>query len=145
MDLQPMLDAWKVDSKIDETNLILELCRTPQLHATYLNHYVNAKNMMTTAERDFLRLGNLKRKYYKGEMTRDELTKLSWDQYTGLKPSHSEMNSLLEFDVDMIKKAREVNDAKTFVSTTEYILKQIAQRDYSLKSIIEVTKYLNGG
>jgi hypothetical protein len=144
LDINQIIEEWKVDSVINESKLSHEIIRTPSLHATYLSYYVHFKHAVAIAKSHIGKMANKKRKYYRGECTKAELEKYDWIQYQGLKPSISELNSLLDYDVDMIYFKKELADKETAVQALEYVLKQIQQRDYTLKTLFEYNKYLNG-
>ena len=135
---------WKQDATIDETILNTEICRTPSLHSKYLQYYITFKDNLSKLEASYYRLGNMKRKYYRGECTKEDLDKYGWFQFQGLKPSNTELTSHLEFDKDMNNIKEKINMAKNAVAVCEHIMKNIAGRDYSIKSLVEYNKYLNG-
>lgn len=143
--IEEVVNEWQEDSKIDEMNINLEICKTPSLHSKYVNFYVYFKNLLSSYETSFYRLGNIKRKYYRGECTADELKKYGWSQFMGLKPSIGEMNAHLEYDLDLIKVKEKINEFKTSVSSVEYILKAITYRDSSLKTLVDYNRFIAGG
>ena len=136
---------WKQDSQIDKSNLDIEICKTPSLHSKYVDFYIDAKNHFNELDDNYRKLGNVKRKYYKGEFTEAELKHWGWSQYQGIKPSNTELNSLLEYDKEMIKLKSEINVVKTIIEVCEMILKNITYRDTSIKTIYEYNRYINGG
>lgn len=77
-------------------------------------------------------------------MEKHELDSRGWSQWQGLKPSASELNSLLEMDRDMNEYKERLSAAKASVQVTEYIMKQISQRDFTLKSVVDYNKFLSG-
>ena len=85
-----------------------------------------------------------KMKYYKGEMTREDLVKYGWDQYQGNNVLKTEMHDVLKLDDDMIEIDDEVHDIAVTVQTLESIMKEINSRNYSLKTMVDWTKMMNG-
>jgi hypothetical protein len=138
------MTIWREDAVIDETRVNVEICKTPALHSKYLSYYVSYKNELSIAESNYYRLGNIKRKYYRGECTKEELERFKWIQFQGLKPSGAEMNNYLDYDLDLIKLKEKITNLKTAVSSMEYIMKSLAGRDYSIKTLVEYNKYLAG-
>ena len=145
VNIQDVINEWKVESAIDESSLNKEVCRTPQLHSKYLNYYIHFKNELSKYESLYYRAGNIKRKYYRGECTQEDLKKYGWEQFQGLKPSLSEMNSYLEYDIELVKSREKLSELKTAISSIEYIMKSLAGRDYNLKVLFDYNRYLNGG
>jgi hypothetical protein len=144
LDINKVIAEWKNDATIDETKINTEICRTSQLHSTYLGYFIQFKGELTRAESAYYRMGNMKRKYYRGECTQPELAKMGWQQFQGLKPSATEMNSHLEFDTELVTLRENVNNLKTAVASMEYIIKSISSRDYSIKTLVDYNRYLNG-
>lgn len=142
--IEEVLTEWKKDVIIDESKLSMEIIRTPMIHSKYLEYFIYFKQKYSAAEAKRNKMGWLKRKYFRGEMELADLNKYGWSQWTGLKPSGSEMNQLLEFDSDMNDLARVVSDLKTAVSGCEYIMNQIKGREYSLKALIDYQRFLSG-
>lgn len=145
LDHDRILEEWTTDSTIDETRLQYELARTPMLHSKYLGYFMSAKMKLVTAEKKFNTFKWWKRKYFRGEMEKHELVERGWSQWNGLKPSNSELNDLFDADRDLNDLHEVVKYRQMVVQGLEYILKQIAQRDWSIKAMVEYTKYINGG
>ena len=145
LDHDSIVAEWKSDSRIDDTKVIHELTRTPHLHAKYLDYYMQSKGKLIISEKKYNTMRWVKRKYFRGEMEKHELVERGWSQWNGLKPSNSELNELFDADRDLNELLERVKYWQMMVQGIEYIMKQIAQRDWSLKSIVEHMKYLNGG
>ena len=143
--LEEVVENWKRDAVPDPAKLDKELFKTPFLHAKYLEYYVAFKVRLTQAEDKYRRMTNVKRRYFRGEFTQDELQQRGWEQWQGLKASGSELNMLLESDSDMCDLAAKVSNNKTAVATLEYIMKQIQSRDYTLKNYLDYNRYVSGG
>lgn len=142
--IEEVMTEWKSDATIDESKINKELLRTPMLHAKYLEYYVYFKAKLAQAEKKHNKMMWVKRKYFRGEMELTELQKYGWSQWQGLKPSSSELNQLMEMDTDINDLQEIVSGYKTSVSALEYILKQVAGRDWAIKSLIDYNKYLSG-
>lgn len=139
-----MMEAWKADVNIDETKISEELFRGHVLHSKYLAYYVFFKAKLAVAEKEYGKMTWVKRKYWRGEFEPHELQKYGWSQWQGLKPSSSELNQLLDADNDMNDLKEKVSMYKTAVSASEYILKQVQSREWTIKSFIEYNKYISG-
>jgi hypothetical protein len=143
-DISVVLEEWKVDSTMTETKVVEELLRTPNLHAKYLQYFLYCKAKMSNADANFNRLKGVKRRYYKGEMTLQELQQRGWDQYQGLKMSMSEFNNMVEMDDDLISLQEKVDYWKSNIQILEYIMRQIQSRDFQLKAIVDYKKFIEG-
>lgn len=144
MKLTELQENWAKDSKIDETNLGRAAARTPELHAKYLNLLTSAKLQHRKAESDYLKLRRIKYRYFRGELTRDELDQLGWPQYQGVKPIKNEMDEFLQTDEDLITAQDKLEYLKTVLVQLESILKSLHSRTWDIKNSIEWTKFTNG-
>lgn len=142
--LSELQQFWEKDSAIDETDLGHTSSSTPLLHSKYLNFLSQAKLQLRMVTSKFLRLRRDKIRYYKGEMTREELIERNWSQYQGIKPLKSEMNEVLQLDEDMIQLEDKVVYLETVVQFLESIMKSIASRTWDVKNSIEWVKIQNG-
>jgi hypothetical protein len=144
MNLQTVQDDWAKDAVIDQTNLGHESTRNPLLHSKYLNKLSNVKLLVRKAEADYLRARKDKYRYFKGEMTQNELVERGWEQYRGRVPLKTEMEEYLTTDEDMIRLTDKHEYLKTVHFTLESILKAISSRGWEIKSAIEWAKLQNG-
>jgi hypothetical protein len=144
MKLSEIQEMWSKDCKIDQLNLGPESTKTPEFHAKYLNLLTNAKLQLRKAEADYYRMRRTKLRYYKGELTRQELEELGWNQYQGLKTLRNEMDDVLQCDEDLIKITDKIEYVKAVLYQLEQILRSLNSRTWDIKSAIEWTKFTNG-
>lgn len=145
-DINAIVDEWKdVDCIISQTKIGDEVVRAAKLHGKYLEYYAHFKRRLAVAEKSKSKLAGVKRRYYRGEMTREELTKFGWDQWNHIKPSATEMQRLLEQDPDMAELYFRCSELQTAVSAIEYILAQIKGRDFTIKTNFEYMRFMAGG
>lgn len=144
MNHDDLVEEWAKDNTIDQTNIINELTRTPFLHAKYMKLYIGYKARHVGAEAKYHELRNVKRKYYQGKMSKEELDEYGWDQYQGLKMSSTEFMMVCEDDPDLIKLDGKVKFYQLMVQGLDYILKSINSRDWALKTMVEHNKFLSG-
>ena len=162
MKLSDLQDSWKDDCKIDEMNLGRESARTPNLHAKYLNYlsstrlnlrkaesdylnYLSSTRLnLRKAESDYLNCRRMKYKYYRGEMTKQELEDEGWEQWQGNKPLKNEMDEFLTVDSDLILLQDKVEYFKTVLYQLEQIIRSLNSRTWDIKNAIEWNKFTNG-
>jgi hypothetical protein len=142
--IEQVLEEWKQDAPYTELSLQKDLYTTPNLHAKYLGAFVYFKAKKDAAEKKYNLMAHVRKKYYRGELTKEELAKYGWDQYQGLKMSNSEFNSHMTYDPILVELSLSVESYKTSVLALEYIMKQISQRDWGMKNIIEYQKWISG-
>lgn len=144
MKLSEIQSEWSNDSKINELELGREAVKVPTLHAKYLSLLSNVKLQLRKAESDYSNMRRVKYRYYRGELSRDELEKLNLQQYLGNKPLKNEMDEFLVCDEDLNLLTDKVDYYKTVVYTLEQILRSINSRTWDIKSAIEWNKFTNG-
>lgn len=144
MKLAELQQEWERDSVIDETDLGKEAVRVPVLHSKYISLLSNAKLKLRKAESEYFNLRRNKYRYYRGELSKDELNELGWDQYQGNKPLKNEMDEFLQCDPDMITLQDKTEYYKTMLYTLEQIIRSINSRTWDIKSAIEYAKFTNG-
>lgn len=144
MKLSEIQESWNEDSKIDETNLGREAIRTPTLHSKYLTFISKAKLLHRKAQADYFNVRRMKYRYYRGELTRQELQVMGWEQYQGNKPLKNEMDEFLQCDKDLIDLQDKIEYHQTVIYTLEQILRSINSRTWDIKSGIEWNKFSNG-
>jgi hypothetical protein len=145
MKLNELQDMWSEDCKIDQTNLGRSAARVPELHAKYLNMLTSVRLQFRKTETEYLRMRKLKTRYFRGELTREELTELGWEQYLNNRPLKNEIDEVLQTDDDIIRSTDRLEYYKTLMFQLEQILKSINSRTWDIKSSIDWAKFTNGG
>lgn len=144
MKLDDVLVMWEADSGIDDNHLGEASTTTAKLHAKYLKLLVDAKLRKTKLDIEFNTLKKAKIRYYRGEMSREELAQHGWEQYQYNKPLKAEMEEFLKGDEDMSKIAVRQEYIDTVVYALESIMTQIKQRDFQLSNAIKWKQFLAG-
>lgn len=144
MTLEEIQQEWDNDCQIDDNYLGEQSTATPKLHAKYIKLLVNAKLKHTKLSADYSILRKNKFRYYRGELSRDELTQLGWEQWQGIKPIKNEMDEFLKGDNDLLMIEQRVSYLETMIYLLESILGQIKARDWQIKTGVEWKKFLAG-
>jgi hypothetical protein len=144
MKLSELQESWAEDCKINEMNLGQESARTPNLHAKYLNFLSSTRLNLRKVESDYLNYRRKKYKYYRGEMSQQELIDEGWSQWQGNKPLKNEMDEFLSVDADLIVLQDKVEYFKTVMYQLEQIIRSLNSRTWDIKNAIEWNKFTNG-
>lgn len=144
MTLDEILDMWDKDSQINEDKLDRESVTTAKLHSKYLRLLIQHKTKIAALAADYNTTRQAKFRYYRGEMSRDELKERNWDQWQGIKPLKNEMDEFLTGDSDLNRIDIKISYLKVVVEAVEAILKQIAARDWQVRNAIEFKKFISG-
>lgn len=144
MQLNELMMEWEKDSAIDDERLGEESTRTPNLHSKYINILIAMKLKRSKIEAEMKILRKNKFRYYRGELTRNELETLGWEQWQGVKPLKNEMDEFLEGDEDLVALKSKVDYLNVTVEFLESVMSAIRARDWQLKNGIEWKKFLVG-
>lgn len=142
--LKELQDEWSVDCKIDELQLGKDASKTPELHSKYLSHMSNVRLQLRKSEAALYKLRNIKAQYFRGELSKEELDALSWDQYLGVKPLKQDLSDMLDADDDVIEQTNKVEYLRTMADFLERVLRSLNSRTWDIKNMIEWTKFTNG-
>ena len=144
MKLDDILVMWEADSSVDDNHLGEASTTTPKLHAKYLKHLIEAKLKKTKLDIEYNSLKKTKIRYYRGELTRQELQDLGWEQWQYNKPLKAEMDEFLKGDEDLSLILVRQEYIDTMVYALESIMSQIKQRDFQLSNGIKWKQFLAG-
>lgn len=144
MTIDEILDMWAVDADIDDNYLGETTTATPKLHAKYLKLLMNTKLKHTKLQSDHNILRKHKFRYYRGELSREELSDLGWEQWQGVKPLKNEMDEFLQGDEDLNKIKVRIEYLEAMIYQLESIMAQIKARDWQIKTAVEWKRFLAG-
>lgn len=144
MNIEQLQEMWETDANIDGIHLDDEALKTAKLHAKYVKVLVQVKLKHTKLQSDYNLARKNKFRYFRGEMSRDELKEAGWDQWQGVKPLKNEMDEFLTGDEDLNQLEVKIKYLETMIYLTESILGQIKARDWQIKSAVEFKRLLAG-
>ena len=144
MNIEQLQEQWDNDCSIDENFLGEYATATPKLHAKYLKLLVGVKLKHTKYSSDYNILRKNKFRYYRGELSRDELTDLGWMQWQGVKPLKNEMDEFLQGDTELNTMKVKIDYLETMIYFLESVLTQIKARDWQIKTHVEWKRFLAG-
>lgn len=144
MNIEQLQEEWDADTIIDDNHLDREAIRTSQLHAKYLRHLIQAKLKLAKMRADYNTLRQSKFRWYRGEMGRDELKELGWEQWLGVKPLKNEMEEFLTGDKDLNTLNIRIEYVAVMVTMLEAILGQVKSRDWQIRSAVDFKKFISG-
>lgn len=144
MNFEQLSDMWDEDCQIDNDHLDKSSVKTAQLHSKYLRLLVNHKMKLSALETEYKLLRQRKFRYYRGEMTKDELQEEGWNQWQGVKPLKNEMEEFLEGDADLNKITVKCAYIKNMIDALDSIMNQLKGRDWQIRNSIEWKKFVSG-
>ena len=144
MNIEEIQEMWAKDCEMSDNHLGEESTKTALLHSKYIKLIIGVKLKLTKYRADYNLLRKNKFRYYRGELSREELQQLGWEQYQLIKPLKNEMDEFLQGDQDLISLNTKIEYLETMGYLLEGILGQIKARDWQLKNGIEWKKFLAG-
>lgn len=135
---------WEQDCGIDDNYLGEAATFTPKLHSKYIKLLIEAKLKLSKLNSDYNTIRKTKFRYYRGEMSREELKTEGWDQYQGIKPLKNEMDEILTGDDSLNSISLRIEYLSSMIYLLESILGQIRSRDFQIKNGIAWKQFLAG-
>jgi hypothetical protein len=142
--LDDILAQWDIDTNIDSNHLDRASIETAKLHAKYLRCLSLTKIKKTQIEGQFNQLKKLRIKYYRGEMSREELHQYGWQQYQYNKPLKTEIDDILKGDEELQQVRTRLEYVEIMITTLESILNQLKQRDFQISNSIKWKQFISG-
>lgn len=142
MTLDEMKAHWAKDCIIGD-DLGSAAIQTPILHSKYIDELITAKLKLTKIQHEFAELKSVKSKYFRGEMTREELQERNWDQWQ-YKSLKADIENLIEADADCQKLLARESYMKTTIYFLESVLAELKNRNWSIRASIDWQKFRAG-
>lgn len=138
------MESWKTDSQIDQSSLREVMYSHPMLHSKYLTHLQTYKVNLRKLTLKYNKLRAIKVRYYNGELTKEELDERGWKQYLFKKPLKSELDGIMSGDPDIQVLQEQILYVESLIQSAESIMKDIGNRYFLFKSLVEYEKFLSG-
>lgn len=134
---------WAADSKIDETNLMGESKRIPELHNKYYTLYYKEALRVKKLRADYKELEFAKREWIEGSMAEEDLRERGWKPYQR-KVLRNDLDKYLQADKDIIALSLKIDYHSANANYLEDIIKTIHSRNFIIKNMIDVLKFQHG-
>ncbi len=143
MDIETLYNEWAKDGEIDQTNISRSTADIPKLHNKYFRWYVEEGLKLKKLKAEYKILYKLKNEYYRGELDDEELKQHGWKPQP-LKILRTDVPTYLEADVDIVKLSLKIGLQEETVAYLESIVKQISNRNFLMKTIVDWEKFRTG-
>jgi hypothetical protein len=144
MNIEELHEMWESDCYIDDDHLDKASITTAKLHSKYLRILIQHKMKIAAYSSEYNNLRQIKFRYYRGELSREELAEQKWNQWQGIKPLKNEMDEFLNGDSDLNKINVKISYIKCMVEALESILGQIKARDWQIRNAVDFKKFIAG-
>ena len=139
-----IVEEWRKDCKLDDTELDSEALRIPNLHAKYLKLLADHKVKLRSLKIKQKQLHKTLYDYYKGDLNNQEdLERIKRDPQpkTILK---QDIPMYLEGDEDLIKAKHKVDYHNAMCDFAENVMKTLNNRGFQIKNAIDWKRFLEG-
>ena len=140
MNIDELYNEIERDLKIDDTELDLESIRTPQLHNKYLKLYTTHSLQLKRLQDEYKILYKEKWEYYTGKASPDTYREKPFD----IKVLRADIGIYIDSDIDLQQLSQKVAYTKQIADYLERILREINNRNWTIRNTIEWKKFLHG-
>lgn len=140
--LEDLIEMWKKDTDIDP-NIGKAVRKIASLHGKYLAilTWYRAKYKATRIEVKKKR--HIKRQYYSGLLSKEQLTALGLEPFS-LKILKQDLDTWMEGDEEILKLESKMDFHNEVVSFCEYVIKELNNRTWQLKTAFEYERFTSG-
>lgn len=143
MNIEQINQEWSADCSFDLEDLAAESARIGKLHQKYYKLYIDDKIRLTQMEDDLNEKKQIKRRYYKGLMDREELEQRNLPQFD-VKLMRDEVNEYLDSDPEIVAIRLRVATVRERTEYLKSIIDQIKQRSFNIRNAVEWKKFEAG-
>ena len=140
MKIEDIYSEWAKDGEIDQVNISTTASDIPKLHNKYYRFYVEEGLKLKKQRADYKVLIKLKNDYYRGDMDSEELKEHGWDPQP-LRILKSDIPTYIDADKDVVEASLKIGVQEAKVEYLESIIRQINNRNFILKSIIDWERF----
>lgn len=143
MSTDDISEMWAVDCRIDETNLMGESKKIPELHNKYYTLYYKEALRVKKLRYDYKELEHAKREWFEGSMAEEDLRERGWKPYQK-KILRNDVDKYIQADKDIIALSLKMDYHSTRANYLEDIVKTIHSRNFVIKNMIDILKFQHG-
>jgi len=143
MKIEDILEQWKVDSEIDQTELGEEALKIPKLHHKYFQIFIQEKLTLRSQEADMKKLKLDKYEFFTQGHT-EETRSLNWELPARGLILKTDIPMYMDADKDIIKLSLKIGIQQEKIDLLESIIKSLTNRGFQIKSAIEWQKFTMG-
>ena len=140
MNIDELYNEIEKDLKIDDTELDLESIRTPQLQNKYLKLYTTYSLQYKKLQDDYKVMYRFKGEYYGGKSPPEVYAEKPFE----LKVLKADIGIYLDADSELQQLSQKVAYTKQITDYLERILREINNRNWTIRNTIEWKKFLHG-
>ena len=145
MELKELINLWKEDCNIDDTELGYESTRIPNLHAKYLEIFSEERMKLRSLQIKKKKLYHVLSDYYRGDLNNPEDLKNIGREPWAKTVLRGDIGDYVNSDDEMLLLNSKVSTIEEKITILENILKAINNRGFQIKSAIDWHRLTNFG
>lgn len=143
MSTDDISEMWAKDCKIDDSNLVGESKKIPELHNKYYTLYYKEALKVKKLRYDYKELELAKREWFDGSMAEEDLRERGWKPQPK-KIIRQDLDKYIQSDRDIINLSLKIDYHSTRANYLEDIIKTIHSRNFIVKNMIDILKFQHG-
>jgi hypothetical protein len=146
LNLEKILEDWKKESVIDDTELDKTSIESSKLHSKYVELLATAKLKHRSEKNIYDELIKNKWLYYSGKMTKEQMDDFDWDYnpFGKAKVLKGDFKYYFDSDKELQKQQTKIKYYETVMETIIDILDNIKWRHQNIRNIIDWRKFNAG-
>lgn len=143
-DIDALTDMWNKDSKVDKTELTVELARIPELHSKYLKILSHHNLIIRKLNFSYNTLKKIKWEYYNGDLNNPDDLKLYGYEPIHKKILRQDLPMYIEADNELVQILFKKATSQEIVDACTAIMKELTNRTYQLGNMIKWELFIAG-
>lgn len=144
MKLTELHDEWAIDAEIDKSNLDEVARNVPKLHARWMRHYSEERSLYRKLKAQQQVLRRDKFEWFRNSITEERRTELGWAEPQAKRIDRSDVDMYLNADAEMQTLVQQIDLQETKLKFIEDVIKQINNRNFLLKTMVEYLRFTQG-
>lgn len=143
MKIDEITKEWSKDKDINLTDISKDVSNIPILHNKYYVIFMKEKQRLLHLDVELKKLTKAKNEYYRGEMDIEEIRDRGWKPLRKMVLK-ADVKEAVSCDEDVINMNIKFSIQKQKLEFLEEIIKQLNNRNFLIKSIIDYEKFKVG-
>ena len=143
MTIEKLREMVEKDTTLNDLELDREAIRIPSLHGKYLGILLDEKMIYRKLEKEYEEELKFKWEYYTGKVEASELTKRNLDPFP-LKILKNDLDLYINADSILSELNLKVKLQQYKIEYLEGVIKELNNRQWVIRSIIDWRKFTNG-
>ena len=144
MGLEEIITMWEKDAPLDRSELGAAILKISTLHSKYMKQLTGHDMLAKAKFNAYTALRRVKRAYYSGTMTQDELAKRGLQPFLEATKTEIKLNALIDADQEVLDLKTMINVHESAVELCKAIVKELHNRSFQIKTFVEWEVFSRG-